>query len=574
MTETTIPPDSGEPGGQDHDGGAVLAARPTRIRTIGEAAREDRAAAPTSISPGLAGLAGVLAAAVALGVGELISALNGTNQSLVGGVGTWFIDRFSGSLKDFAVSTFGTNDKTALVVGILAITLGVGFLVGWAAVKRPWVATLAFCVFGLVGLAAGWGDPQSSQGLVAAAAIGSVAAGLLTLFLLLRVARTGSAAPSTSASRARVLERPTEPSATRRAFFGWAGAAGAFAATATVAGRAMSGRSKAEQARSLITLPRANEAVGGGGGGTLLTTPGAPMGVDGLTPYFVPNPDFYRIDAALVVPQVDPDTWNLSINGMVDRPFSLTFDELLKMPQVEQPVTIACVSNEVGDKYVGNAKWQGVPLRDILDRAGVQPGATQIVGKSVDGWTAGFPTDVALDGRVAMVAVGMNGEPLPVIHGFPARLIVAGLYGYVSATKWISEIRLTRWEDFDGYWIDRGWSKKGPIKTQSRIDVPKAGARVDPGPVAIAGVAWAPTRGISKVEVQVDDGPWQPAKLGDAASNNTWVQWVYEWQATPGLHPVRVRATDGTGETQTDKIAPPEPDGATGYHSRTVRVND
>jgi hypothetical protein len=224
------------------------------------------------------------------------------------------------------------------------------------------------------------------------------------------------------------------------------------------------------------------------------------------------------------------------------------------------------------DTLVGNARWQGVPLRTLLDRAGVRPEGTQVVGVSVDDFTAGFPTEAAYDGRVALVATGMNGEPLPVRHGFPARLVVSGLYGYVSATKWLRELRVATWEDVDGYWIPRGWAKEAPIKTQSRIDVPRAGAGLRAGRVPVAGVAWAPTRGIARVEVQVDEGPWMPARLGNVVSDDTWVQWVLDWEAEPGEHRLRVRATDGTGVTQTEQVAPPDPDGATGWHTRRVNV--
>ena len=242
------------------------------------------------------------------------------------------------------------------------------------------------------------------------------------------------------------------------------------------------------------------------------------------------------------------------------------------MAETEDIVTLQCVSNEVGGNLVGNAAWQGVPLATLLDRAGVQEGATQIVGRSVDSFTAGFPTEVGLDGRTALVAVAMNGEPLPATHGFPARLIIAGLYGYVSATKWLDTIELTTWEGFDGYWVPRGWSKEGPIKPASRIDVPRSGATIDPGMQAIAGVAWAPTAGVQRVEVQVDDGEWREARLGDAASGNTWVQWLVDWDAVSGEHRIRVRATDAGGETQTEERRPPAPDGSTGWHTRTVRV--
>ena len=287
-----------------------------------------------------------------------------------------------------------------------------------------------------------------------------------------------------------------------------------------------------------------------------------------------PNRDFYRIDTALAVPDVDATDWNLSVRGMVRRPFTVTYDELLAMPMVEEYVTLTCVSNEVGGELVGNALWLGVPLADLLERAGVRNGATQIMGRSVDGFTAGFPTAVGLDGRTALIAVGMNGEPLPVRHGFPARLVVSGLYGYVSATKWLSAIELTTLEAQDGYWIPRGWAKEAPIKTQSRIDVPRPGKRLEPGPVAVAGVAWAQTRGIESVEVQIDDGEWRDASLAAPLSIDSWVQWRYEWNARPGRHRVRVRATDGSGETQDATPRRIDPDGATGYDFIMVDVTD
>ncbi|KGM09521.1 molybdopterin-dependent oxidoreductase, partial [Cellulomonas carbonis] len=299
---------------------------------------------------------------------------------------------------------------------------------------------------------------------------------------------------------------------------------------------------------------------------------GAALAVPGLTPLFVPNDDFYRIDTALTVPQVDPGTWMLEVRGMVDRPFSLSYDELLAMPHVEADVTLACVSNEVGGGLVGNARWQGVPLGALLERAGVRDGATQLLGRSVDGFTAGFPVALALGTQDALVAVGMNGEPLPAAHGFPARLVVPGLYGYVSATKWLSAIELTTFEDEVGYWIPRGWARDGPVKTQSRIDVPAAASTVRPGVRPVAGVAWAPTRGIERVEVRVDDGPWVEARLADSLDVDCWRQWVLEWDAAPGRHVLTVRATDGTGEPQTDERTPVAPDGASGHHSVEVLV--
>jgi hypothetical protein len=290
-----------------------------------------------------------------------------------------------------------------------------------------------------------------------------------------------------------------------------------------------------------------------------------------VTPIVVPNGDFYRIDTRLLgPPSVDVESWRLHITGKVDHPQVFTWDELAAMPMTEAYVTMQCVSNEVGGDLVGNAVWRGVPLTDLLNRAGVHSDADQIVGRSVDGFTVGFPTSAPLDGRVAMVALGMNGELLPLTHGFPARLIVAGLYGYVSATKWLRQIELTRFDAYDSYWVQRGWDRLGPIKTESRIDTISPNPPVA-GPTVLAGVAWAPTRGISKVEVQVDNQPWGGARLADPLSNDTWRQWSFPWTATPGSHVIRVRATDGHGQTQTAVNAEPLPNAATGYHA--VRVN-
>ena len=292
----------------------------------------------------------------------------------------------------------------------------------------------------------------------------------------------------------------------------------------------------------------------------------------GASPLLTPLDRFYRIDTALVVPDVDLDRWRLRITGMVDRPISLSYDDLAALPQVEADITLCCVSNEVGGRLIGTARWQGVPLQDLLDRAGVQPGATQLVGRSVDGFTAGFPTAVLADGRRALVALAMGGEPLPLRHGFPARLVVPGLYGYVSATKWLEELELTTLDGFDAYWVPRGWAKEGPIKSSARIDVPRGGQRLAPGRQAVAGVAWAPTKRIERVEVQVDDGPWMVADLGPELSADTWRQWVWSWEAPAGEHTLRVRAVDGTGAAQDIRDRPPAPDGATGLHRIKVQV--
>ena len=492
-------------------------------------------------------VAGAVAAGVALGVSELVCGLAGSSTSLVTAVGTQFIDRFAAELKDLAVSLFGTNDKVALVVGIVVVSIALGALVGVASMRRPWVGVAGFAGFGVVGLLSYLDDPQADPAAGVVAAVLAVVAGVATLFGLLRLA---ARAP---------VERED-----RRTFLVGAGSLAVIAAGAAALGRRVRTSDVVESARAETVLPRPTS------GPRRIGTTG--FDVPGLATYVTPNDDFYRIDTALSVPQVDVESWSLFVEGMVDEPYALSYDELVAMSDVQELVTLSCVSNEVGGNLVGNAAWQGVRLATLLDRAGVQAGATQIVGRSVDGFTAGFPTEVGLDGRTALVAVAMNGEPLPAEHGFPARLVVAGLYGYVSATKWLDGIQLTTWEDFDGYWIPRGWSKEGPIKTASRIDVPRSGATIDPGRQPIAGVAWAPPGGISRVEVQVDDGEWIEAQVGETATGNTWVQWLHEWDATSGEHRIRVRATDASGETQTEESAPPAPDGATGWHRRTVRV--
>jgi DMSO/TMAO reductase YedYZ molybdopterin-dependent catalytic subunit len=302
-----------------------------------------------------------------------------------------------------------------------------------------------------------------------------------------------------------------------------------------------------------------------------------PFSTGNLSPYITPTADFYRIDTTISTPYVVTDEWALSVTGMVDRPLRITYDQLLARDLVEEVVTLACVSNDVGGPLVGNARWTGVPLRELLEEAGVQAGATQLVGQSVDGFTAGFPTEVLADpDRSALVAVGMNGHPLPRAHGFPARLVIAGLYGYVSATKWLEEIRLTTLEEEDGYWITRGWAKEAPVKTQSRIDVPQRRDLLVAGPIPVAGVAWAPSRGISRVEVRIDrgdeQGEWRDAELGRVVSDDTWVQWHLVWDAEPGDHTITVRATDGDGVTQGGDWVSPIPDGAEGWHERSVVV--
>ncbi|MGB5758465.1 MAG: molybdopterin-dependent oxidoreductase, partial [Acidimicrobiales bacterium] len=364
---------------------------------------------------------------------------------------------------------------------------------------------------------------------------------------------------------------PVNPPVSRRSFLNWAGVVGVTAAVAAAGSREIRSRSSAAAARAEIDIATTSndelqQLVTAANSGPVGSTPG-------ITPIVIPGEDFYLIDTALTTPQVDPANWSLTIRGLVDNELTYSYDELLDRSKTIAPVTLSCVSNEVGGNLVGNAIWTGVPLAELLDEAGVRPEATQIASRSVDGWSCGFPTEAAYDGRTAMVAVAMNDEPLPLRRGFPARLVVSGLYGYVSATKWLEEIELTTIEGFDGYWIPRGWSKLGPVKTQSRIDTPRTGDRFDPGTaVPIAGVAWAPDKGITKVEVLIDDGEWQEATLGESLGPDAWIQWLLPWTAVEGKHVIQVRATDGTGETQTSTPAPPAPNGASGWHRVGIEV--
>jgi DMSO/TMAO reductase YedYZ molybdopterin-dependent catalytic subunit len=508
-----------------------------------------------------AALAGSMSAALALAAGELPTALAGERVGPVTAVGNEFVDRYAAALKDLAIALFGQNDKVALVIGIVLISIGLGAVLGVVALRSFPAAAIGFVAFGVLGLLAQATDPSAGLALPAISAAVGVAAAVGALALLLALA-VPTASPVRRARPA--LDDPRYKAPDRRTFLAVAGGVGAVAALTGLGARLLRSRASVEAQREALVLPRPVRATSVPSSGTLDSR--------GVSTYITPTDDFYRIDTALVTPQVDADSWRLRVTGLVDDPYELRFDDLLAMDLVEEPVTIACVSNEVGGDLVGTARWLGVPLRELLDRAGVQRGATQVVGRSTDGFTVGFPTSTALDGRVALVAVGMNGEPLPARHGYPARLIVAGLYGYVSATKWLTEIELTRFEDFDAYWVPRGWSKLAPVKTQSRIDVPRNRADVDAGTVAVGGVAWAPNVGIEAVEVQVDDGPWQPAELGAVASDDTWVQWLLRWDATPGRHTLRCRATDTSGSVQTAERRPPAPDGATGHHSVQVTV--
>jgi DMSO/TMAO reductase YedYZ molybdopterin-dependent catalytic subunit len=325
------------------------------------------------------------------------------------------------------------------------------------------------------------------------------------------------------------------------------------------------GRDAATAARTVLRLPDP-------AGAPAVIPAEADLQIAGLTPPITANEDFFRIDTALAVPRLDPAQWTLRIHGLVEREVRLTWDELVGLPLGESAATLTCVSNNVGGDLIGTAVWLGYPVRHLLARAGVLPGADMVLSRSQDGFTASTPLEALTDQRDAILAIGMNGQPLPVEHGFPVRLVVPGLYGYVSATKWVVELEVTRFDRAQGYWTPLGWSERGPVKLQSRIDVPRPGDPVSAGDTVIAGVAWHPHVGIAGVEVQVDEGPWRPARLARAISADTWVQWSLPWQATPGRHTLRCRATNTQGETQTGDLAPPAPDGATGWHTRALEV--
>jgi DMSO/TMAO reductase YedYZ molybdopterin-dependent catalytic subunit len=506
-------------------------------------------------------VAGAVAVAVAIAVGEILAGLIAGAPSLVVAVGSLVIDLQPPGAKDLVVTLFGTNDKLALNVAILVVALTVGGLLGLVARASFARAAGGSAVFGLVALFAS----LRLGTFVAELSVITVAIALGSALLILRLLIDEAVGHGTDGRRTGPVtsDAPTVDRSRRRFLI----LSGSLAVGSVAVGYL--GRALLQTAHS--QAPEASLPATG-----LSPAPLAPdtsLPVDGITPIVVPNNDFYRIDTALVVPRVNVATWSMTVTGMVDRAVTLTYGQLAAMPIFEQYVTIACVSNEVGGDLVGNALWRGAHLRDVLALAGVQPGATQIVGRSVDGFTVGFPTEWAMDpSRDPMIALGMNGEPLPVEHGYPARLIVPGLYGYVSATKWLAELQLTTLEKFDAYWVPRGWAKEAPILTQSRIDVPRPGAGLGAGTVVVAGVAWAPDRGVSGVEVRVDDGAWQPATLSAAISRATWVQWRLGWDATPGDHTLAVRATDGTGAVQTDRVTPPPPDGARGYHTIQVHV--
>jgi DMSO/TMAO reductase YedYZ molybdopterin-dependent catalytic subunit len=528
-----------------------------RVSTAARTSASSPTASSNAIHPDIrAAIAGVVATATALGASELLAGLLPGATSLIASVGQVAIDLQPPGAKDVVVTLFGTNDKLALELFVVFVALVFGAILGLVARRWYLVAVGAFIAFGVVGFVAALGDPLANPAIAAVVSAVSVGAALWVLGWLLPISGPASASQPTAEM----------PDWSRRSFLVRSAAVGVGSLALGVVGRNLLERQRVPPVSNGPSVPPASVIVPPVSADQDLSTT-----ITGLTPIVMPNDRFYRIDTALLTPSVSTDGWTLRIFGMVDRETTLTWDELINLPMFEQYTTISCVSNEVGGNLVGNAKWTGVRLREVLDMAGVQSSASQLVGRSVDGWTAGMPTAWVMDPtREPMIALKMNDEPLPPNHGYPARLIVPGLYGYVSATKWLKELELTTLDAFNGYWVPLGWAKEAPILTQSRIDTPHGG--VHPGQVAIAGIAWAPDRGISRVEVAID-GVWRDARMSTPISDATWVQWVADWAAEPGSHTISVRATDGTGVVQEEIPSPPAPDGARGWHTIAINVS-
>jgi DMSO/TMAO reductase YedYZ molybdopterin-dependent catalytic subunit len=551
---------------------------------------------------GLGVATGVITAFVALGVAQLVAGITGPQGSPVVAVGGAAIDNTPAPVKNFAISAFGANDKTVLVAGILVVLAVFAALIGVAAMRRLGYGLAGLGVFALIGLVAAATRPDFSPIDVVPVLIGA-AAGAFAMTRLVRAAaatgqaasaalapadptgpRAGSATPTAGADDDSAGPGAVEPAGAswvpsgpppastapappaRRAFLITGSVAVGVGAASLLIGQRLAGPSSAvAQARTTLRLPRPAHPAPP-------LPAGSDLGIQGLSPFITPNGPFYRVDTAIILPEIDPATWQLRIHGMVAREITITFDDLLKMPLTEDYITLCCVSNPVAGPYIGNAKWLGASLARLLRSAGIRSGASQLLCTSTDGFTSGTPVQTVMDGRDALLAVAMNGKPLPVAHGFPARMVVPGLYGYVSACKWVTDINVTTFADAQGYWVPRGWSQQAPIKTESRIDVPNGSGTVPAGRTQVAGVAWAQHKGIDAVEVRADRGPWHHARLAAVPGIDTWRQWVWDWDATPGSHLIEARATDATGYTQTAVQAPPEPNGASGYPMVSVSV--
>jgi len=506
----------------------------------------------------LAALAGLVSGAVFLGVAELLALLVARGASPILAVGGFVIDIVPQPFKEFAIATFGANDKVALLAGLglaAVIASAIGGVLEY--LRRP-LGALVVAIAGVLSTAAVVSRTGVTPLSFLPPVVGTVAAALVLAALGRRLRRWRSGMDADDAH-----DRAVD----RRGFFRLAGVAGVSAVIVGVTARAVTAATSSIDAlRGALKLPTPR---------TRLDVPaGAELGVPGLSPLFTPNADFYRVDTALTVPTIDPATWRLVVDGMVERRVELGFDDLVAMGVDEYGITLTCVSNEVGGGLVGNAAWLGVPVRDILRMAGPRPGADMVLSRSIDGFTASTPlSSLTDDGLDAILAVAMNGEPLPAEHGFPVRMVVPGLYGYVSATKWLTELTVTTFAADEAYWTPRGYSAQAPIKLSSRVDVPRIDSPVAPGRVAVAGMAWAQPVGVGRVEVSIDDGAWIPATMSTPVNDDTWVQWKYDWDATAGTHYIAVRARDKKGRLQTQERAPIAPDGSTGWHRVLVTVS-
>ena len=519
-----------------------------------------------------------MATASGLAVAELLVGMISGSSSPVVAVGQKVIDLVPLPLKNWAVDTFGTSDKVVLVVTTLFLVFLAGIAIGGLMLEGRRVAASIGCgLISAAGVLAVLTRPDPTVGKIAPILVGGIVSLAVLWWLAPRMHQPGGVAAPVEAV-ATVGDTSGEPalsytpmiipgfgSTDRRQFLTRGVGAASIAVIAGGAGRLLQRRYSVGNERAALALPQASARPAA-------LPPNTDLEVTGLSPFVTPNGEFYRIDTALVVPQLSKDDWKLRIHGMVDNELELSFDDLLDREQIEAYATLACVSNPTGGPYVGNALWQGVRIADLIAEAGVDPGSTQLLSTSVDGWTCGTPVSSLNDGRTALLAIAMNGEPLPAEHGYPVRMVVPGEYGYVSATKWVVEWEFTTWEDAEAYWVPRGWSQQAPMKTMTRIEIPAHDQTVDAGTVAIAGSAWAVHRGVSAVEVRIDGGEWVRAELGGVPSQDTWRKWAVELDVEPGEHAVEARTTDGNGAVETEEVAGVAPNGASGYDMMTLKV--